>query len=484
MVKTRNKRTKDSRQKAYRIACLALLGAIIVVGALLAEVKLQPILSPTGKSLIKEGISPYMKANSIRGKVNIKNNATIDLSNILGDGMTSDIAVATTGSSFVIDNDKMYVSGSTGVKYADLAETTNYFRVYKDLKKNKQYVYYTNTEPSQEYLTDYENWAAIDAPKNQIDNFPEALGGCLYDMKDMKMTKLQGDKGYIVTGQMDQKALAVLIRYMVQVDTKNTCLMNGIELTKKSTQKVKLTFDGNRNMKSVSIDITKARAGSTIKINDLHIDFTTEENKQTLSIPSMLTEATLDTDFDIPVLEDDIANDIDKGTASADPNGYLKTFKTLGLGFDEKDITSLDAAKNIVTSTEGMTGIEGTDSVSMSSSEMEKDSGSKVYFYTDQSTGDITQLGFDTSYAKHEKLPVKIAGMSPGEKVDTAIQILGDPSTRTTGNGIDTLTYRTEDGKYLITLTFYQGDSLTDAGLQKISIKELEGTAVVNQSNK
>lgn len=480
MASAQKKKTEDSRQKAYKTACLILLGAIIVVGALLAEAKLQPILCPTGKSLIKEGITPYMKKNSIRGTVNIRNDATVDLSSVLGDGMTSDIAVATTGSAFVIDNNKMYVSGSTGVKYADLAETTNYFKVYKDLKKNKQYVYYTNTEPGQEYLTDYENWAAIDAPKNQIDNFPEALGGCLYDMKDMKMTKYPDDKGYTVTGQMDQEALAVLVRYMVQVDTKNTCLMNGIELTKKSAQKVKLTFDGDRNMKSVSIDITNARAGSTIKINDLHIDFTTEENKQTLSIPSLLTKATLDSDFDIPVQEDDIANDIDKGQASADPNGYLKTLGTLGLRFNEKDIKSLDDAKNIVTDTDGMTGIESTDSISMSSSEMEKDSGSKVYFYTDQSTGDITQLGFDTSYAKHDKLPVKIAGMAPGETATTAIQILGDPSNRTTGNGIDTLTYRTGDGKYLITLTFYQGDSLTDAGLQKINIRKLEGTSATD----
>ena len=197
-----------------RLKKVALISSIIlaILVAITVAVRLQPIVHPTGKSLIKWGMLPYMQKNSIRGTADIKNDVTVDLSSSLGSGMTSDIAVATTGSAFVVDNNKMYIGGSTSVKYSDLAETTNYFKVYKDLKKSKQYVYYINSEPGQDYMTDYENWAAIDAPKTSYDNIPEAIGKCLYNMSDMTMTKLKNSPGYTVEGKMDESSATALIR--------------------------------------------------------------------------------------------------------------------------------------------------------------------------------------------------------------------------------------------------------------------------------
>lgn len=456
-----------------RLKKVALISSIIlaILVAITVAVRLQPIVHPTGKSLIKWGMLPYMQKNSIRGTADIKNDVTVDLSSSLGSGMTSDIAVATTGSAFVVDNNKMYIGGSTSVKYSDLAETTNYFKVYKDLKKSKQYVYYINSEPGQDYMTDYENWAAIDAPKTSYDNIPEAIGKCLYNMSDMTMTKLKNSSGYTVEGKMDESSATALIRCLMQADTKNTCLTNGIEITKSTEQNIVVRFNAKREITSIKIVMKDAKAGSTIKINELYMMFTIKENKQTLEIPSLLTKAVLDSDFDIPVTEDDIANDLDNGSTPTDPNGYLKDINTLLLKFDGKDITDLNRALDIVKDTKDMSDVESTGDTSVSSISMKKDAGAKVYIYTDQTTGNITQIGFDTSYSKEASLPVTIAGMGPGITAETAIQILGDPSTRTTGNGLDTLTYSTADSKYIITLTFYQGDSLTNAGLQKVNIR-------------
>lgn len=445
------------RQKTGIFMIIAACIVVIAIG-------MNPVIHPTSRSLIKHALTSQIKANSMRGRICITNDAILHFdSDNTASAITQAAISVRTDSEYAMDNDALKLNGSTDVAYSSLGKKTNYFVVFKSLDKKKQYVYYSGLKPGKNYLDDYESWAAIDTKKNTITNFPGSFRDMLLSLQKASFDKT--DSGYIVTGTFPDKELAGLIRYFNQTDTKNTNLMRGLSFGKKAVNTAKLKFDNKRNLKNIDIRLSGVSAGTT-DIKAITIKMTFEENKEKVSVPKTLSKEVLDTDFTVPLPQEDITLNLPGKIADS---VKIRSLEDLNISYDGDKVDSLNDLQTYILASDDVESLSSDDeNKEMVTTHLLSDPDAQFYFYTEN--GRLKQVACDSSYARKATIPVMINGLRMGADQATVKNILGEPTDSTTDNGVTTFNYLIGNGEYNLVLTFYQADDITNGGMQRINI--------------
>lgn len=413
---------------------------------------------PTSHSLISRCLKPQIKDNCITGNVSITAESNINLNE---NNKTAYVKIHSNVDNFIIKDNKIEASGNIFVNYTDLAESKGFYKIYTDINKKEEYLYYSDIEPETDYLLRYDQWTKINLNTENLSsgneenyNNPKQIKNALRKITDSKFDKNR----FVVTGKISYTNARPIIDMIKITDANNLTLINSLQ--GQNSADIAIQFDkSTHDIKKITLKFNaKKKSKDSIQLT-LDINFVNKANVN-VEIPDELKSNVSRLDFEIPTPTE---------KSNQDAETKIESYESLGIIIDGKRM-SFDNVKNQITNNPDYRKWEISKDANLYVTSLKTDDNAKIYLFTNEENS-VTQIELDNLYTSINPLKVFIGGLTFGCSKENITDKFGDPDQTTSDSeSTDLMYYVGKDKSYKVTFSFYNQKEGRNSGLQKINI--------------
>lgn len=431
---------------------------IVLIFCAIGLIYFIPEWFPTSHSLISRCLKSQIKNNCITGSVSITAKTNINLSE---SDKTAYVKIHSNIDDFVIRNDRIEASGNILVDYTDLAESKGFYKIYTDLNKKEEYLYYSDKEPETDYLLKYDQWTKINLNIENLSNSDKENYNNPKQIKNAlkKITDTNFDKNkFIITGKISYTNARPIIDMIKITDANNLTLINSIQ--GQDSADIEIKFDKKtHNIKKIILKYNAKKKNRNSVQLTLDINLTNKTNVN-VEIPEKLKSNVSRIDFEIPTPTE---------KHNQDTETKIQSYEELGLIIDGQRVF-FDNIKDLITSNTDYKKWEVSKDANLYITSLNTDDNAKIYLFTNEENS-VTQIELDNVYSSVNPLKVFIGGLTFGCSKKDISDKFGDPvQTTSDPESTDFIYYVGQNKSYKVTFSFYDEKEGINSGLQKINI--------------